>query len=107
MGKWMQYSGYRTSMSPLLYPTKVTDFKLNTNTLKHSIDEIYLDFDSYNERLTKKAKQRASELFARQKRPHFFHLLCKPLWKLKVNFVFKTWFSGRKRRLCFGLFKSI
>ncbi len=106
MGKWMQYSGYRTSMSPLLYPTKVTDFKLNTNTLKHSIDEIYLDFDSYNERLTKKAKQRASELFARQKRPHFFHLLCKPLWKLKVNFVFKLGFLDGKEGFVLAYLKA-
>jgi len=106
MGKWMQYSGYRTSMSPLLYPTKVTDSKLNTNTLKHSIDEIYLDFDSYNERLTKKAKQRASELFARQKRPHFFHLLCKPLWKLKVNFVFKLGFLDGKEGFVLAYLKA-
>jgi hypothetical protein len=106
MGKWMQYSGYRTSISPLLYPTKVTDSKLNTNTLKHPIDEIYLDFDSYNERLTKKAKQRASELFARKKRPNFFHLLWKPLWELKVNFVFKLGFLDGKEGFVFAYIKA-
>jgi glycosyltransferase involved in cell wall biosynthesis len=72
----------------------------------NSFKEKYLDFDSYNERLTKKAKQRASELFARKKRPNFFHLLWKPLWELKVNFVFKIGFLDGKEGFVFAYLKA-
>ena len=37
-----------------------------TKTLKHPINELYLDFDRYNERLTKKAKQSAQLLYQKK-----------------------------------------
>ena len=73
MGNSMKYSGYRTSTSPLLSQLKSNDKITSTKILKNFIDEIYLDFDIYNDRLTEKAKQRATELFINKKRPFFLY----------------------------------
>ena len=106
MGKSMQYSGYRTSSSPLLWQLTVNYKTTPSKAFKNLIDEIYLDFDSYNGRLTEKAKQRARELFINQKRPFFLYFFLKPFCKLIINYVFKLGLLDGKEGFVFAYIKA-
>ena len=106
MGKLLMFSGYRTRYTPLLFHKKSFNTKTATKKLKHSIEEIYLDFDRYNERLTKKAKLRAQYLYDKKIRPNFFHFSLKPLWELKKIFIFKFGFLDGKEGFVFAYLKA-
>jgi hypothetical protein len=104
MGNWISFSGYKTNLKPLLFHAnkKLTKSK----TLIHAVEEIYLDFDSYNKRLTEKAKHKAAVLFSQQKKPNFLHFIWKPLWKMKINFIFKLGFLDGKKGFILAYLKA-
>ena len=102
MGKLMKFSGYRTRYTSLLFHKNSIDSKTASNKLNCPIDELYLDFDSYNERLTKKAKLRAQHLYTKDIQPYFFHFSWNPLWKLKKTFIFKLGFLDGKEGFVFA-----
>lgn len=102
MGNVLKFSGYRTSHTPLLVHKDSIKKNTNTKKLKHPLDELYLDFDRYNKRLTKKAKQSARLLYIKKKQPTVFHFLWIPLWKLKTTFIFKLGFLDGKEGFVFA-----
>jgi hypothetical protein len=102
MGSVLRFSGYRASYTSLLVHKNSIKNNTTTKTLKHPINELYLDFDRYNERLTKKAKQSAQLLYQKKKQPNFFHFLWIPLWKLKTTFIFKLGFLDGKKGFIFA-----
>ncbi|MBT7850926.1 MAG: hypothetical protein HN714_05350 [Formosa sp.] len=102
MGKILNFSGYRTSYNSLLFHKNSITNKRATKKLKHPIEKLYLDFDRYNKRLTKKAKQKASVLYNNKRHPNFFNFLFNPLWKLKQTFIFKLGFLDGKEGFVFA-----
>ena len=102
MGKSLNFSGYRTHYTSLLFHKNDLGSKAAIKKLKFPIDDLYLDFDRYNERLTRKAKLRARNLYTKKKRPHFFHFSWSPLWELKKIFIFKLGFLDGKEGFVFA-----
>ena len=106
MGKMLKFSGYRNSYISILFHISSIGTRIAAKKLKTPIEELYLDFDRYNERLTKKAKQKARNLFLKQKRTNFIHFSWKPLWKLKKIFIFKLGFLDGKEGFVFAYLKA-
>ena len=102
MGKLMKFSGYRTSFTSFLFHKNSLGIKAATKKLKNPIEELYLDFDRYNERLTQKAKLRSEYLYGLKKRPNFFHFSWNPLWTLKKIFFLKLGFLDGKEGFIFA-----
>ena len=102
MGSVLKFSGYRTYHTSLLVHKNSSEKNTTAKKLKHPIDELYLDFDRYNERLTKKAKQSARLLYIKKKQPNVFHFLWIPLWKLKTTFIFNLGFLDGKEGFVFA-----
>jgi len=102
MGKFLKFSGYRSCYTPLILHKKSIKSKITSKKLKHSIEELYLDFDRYSERQTIKAKQKAQQLYIKNKQPNLFHFLGKPLWKLKKIFLLKLGFLDGKEGFVFA-----
>ena len=102
MGKTLKFSGYRSSYASFLFHKNSITNKKAAKKLKNPIEELYLDFDRYNEWLTKKAKQKASVLYTNKRHPNFFNFLCIPLWKLKQTFIFKLGFLDGKEGFVFA-----
>jgi len=102
MGKALKFSGYRNSYTSFLFHKNSITNKKAAKKLKHPIEELYLDFDRYNERLTKKAKHRARMLFIYKKRSNFLNFLWNPLWILKKTFFIKLGFLDGKEGFVFA-----
>ncbi|MDA9056938.1 hypothetical protein N9K49_03760 [Flavobacteriaceae bacterium] len=102
MGKLMKFSGYRTSYTSFLFHKNSLGAKAATKKLKTPIEELYLDFDRYNERLTKKAKLKAQYLYGYKKRPNFLHFSWNPLWTLKKIFFFQLGLLDGKEGFIFA-----
>ena len=102
MGNVLKFSGYRNSYTSFLFHKNSITNKKAAKKLKHPIEELYLDFDRYNKRLTKKAKQKASVLYNNKRHPNFFNFLFNPLWKLKQTFIFKLGFLDGKEGFVFA-----
>ena len=106
MGKLLKFSGYRTCYTSILFHKNSLGTKIAVKKLKGPIEELYLDFDRYNEQLTKKAKLRAYDLFIKGKRPNFFHFSWNSLWELKKIFIFKLGFLDGKEGFVFAYLKA-
>jgi hypothetical protein len=102
MGKFLKFSGYRSSYTSLLVHKNSIKNKTTSKKLKYSIEELYLDFDRYSERQTIQAKQKAQQLYTKSKQPNLFHFLVKPLWKLKKIFLLKLGFLDGKEGFVFA-----
>ena len=102
MGKLMKFSGYKTRYTSLLFHKNSLSTKAATKKIKNPIEELYLDFDRYNERLTQKAKLRAEYLYGLKKRPNFFYFSWNPLWTLKKIFFLKLGFLDGKEGFIFA-----
>lgn len=105
MGSFLKFSGYQTSYCSFLFH-KNSIGKNSVKKLKYPIDELYLDFDRYNKRLTKNAKQKAQLLSINKIHPNFFHFIWNPLWKLKTTFIFKLGFLDGKKGFVFAYLKG-
>ena len=106
MGKLIKFSGYRTSYTPLFFYKKLLQNNAPNKTLKHPIDELYLGFDLYNERLTHTSKQEAQRLYTKNIRPNFIHFLCKPIWKIKTDYILKLGFLDGKEGFVLAYLKG-
>jgi len=106
MGKLLKFSGYRTRYTSLLFHKNSLGTKIAAKKLKSPIEELYIDFDRYNERLTTKAKLRAQDLYINKIRPNFFHFSWNPLWELKKIFIFKLGFLDGKEGFVFAYLKA-
>ena len=102
MGEFLKFCGYRSTYISLLVHKNSIKNKTKSKKLKHPIEELYLDFDRYNERQTIKAKQEAQKLYIKNKHPNLFHFLVKPLWKLKKIFLLKLGFLDGKEGFVFA-----
>ena len=102
MGEFLKFCGYRSTYISLLVHKNSINNKTRSKKLKHPIEELYLDFDRYNERQTIKAKQEAQKLYIKNKHPNLFHFLVKPLWKLKKIFLLKLGFLDGKEGFVFA-----
>jgi len=102
MGEFLKFCGYRSTYISLLVHKNSIKNKTKSKKLKHPIEELYLDFDRYNERQTIKAKQEAQQLYIKNKHPNLFHFLVKPLWKLKKIFLLKLGFLDGKEGFVFA-----
>ena len=96
MGKLMKFSGYRTSYTSFLFHKDSIGTKATTKKLKNRIEELYLDFDRYNERLTKKAKLKAQYLYDYKRRQNFFRFSWNYLWMLKKKYFLQLGFLDGK-----------
>ena len=106
MGKLIKFSGYKTSYTPLFFYKNSLLTNASTQILKHPIDELYLGFDIYNERLTHRSKQEAQLLYTKNIRPNFIHFLCKPIWKTMTNYIFKLGFLDGKEGFVLAYLKG-
>ena len=106
MGELLKFSGYRTRYTSLLFHKNSLGTKIAAKKLKSPIEELYIDFDRYNERLTTKAKLRAQDLYINKIRPNFFHFSWNPLWELKKIFIFKLGFLDGKEGFVFAYLKA-
>lgn len=112
MGKSMKHNGIKNNCRVNLFNKKNIDFSTNQQSISKikvfntAVQKDYLDFDSFNQQLTNKAKLKAQILFTKNIRPNVFHFFIKPFTELVNQYIVKLGFLDGKEGFILSYLKA-